>query len=140
MNLGPGNTIVIVLALVILGGCAGSASQDAMDIERRLSAAGFQMKLADTPEKLAHLQSMGQRRLIPTSREGDMVFVYADAELCKCLYVGSEKNYQEYQRLAIKQNIADEQRATAREDNMAAQTNADMNWRMWGAWPRPIIY
>ncbi len=131
--------ITAALATVILGGCASIANDNAVDIERRLSAAGFQMKLADTPEKMAHLKTLADRRLVPSSLDGQTVFVYADAQSCKCVYVGSQKNYQEYERLSIQQNVANEQQATAADVDMA-QTNAAMNWGLWGAWPRPIFY
>lgn len=135
-----GKTLTAALAAMIISGCASTANQDAMDTERRLSAAGFQMKLADTPEKVAHLKFFAERRLVPTTLDGETVFVYADAESCKCVYVGSQANYQEYERLAIQQHVVDEQRATAEDAEMAAETNAQMNWDLWGAWPRPIIY
>ena len=140
MYFSAGKTLTTALAAIIVSGCASIANQDAMDTERRLSAAGFQMKLADTPEKLAHLQFFADRRLVPTTLDGKTVFVYADAQSCKCVYVGSQANYQEYERLAIQQNVVDEQRATAEDAAMAAETNAQMNWGLWGVWPRPIIY
>ena len=120
---------------IAITGCASIANQSAMDTERRLSAAGFQMKLADTPEKMARLKTMTERKIVPTTMDGRTVFVYADATSCKCVYVGSEANYQAYQRLSIQQNIVNEQRATAE----AAQAS-EMNWNAWGAWPRPMWY
>lgn len=135
-----GKTLTAALAAMIISGCASTANQDSMDTERRLSAAGFQMKLADTPEKVAHLKFLAERRLVPTTLDGQTVFVYADAVACKCVYVGSQANYQEYERLTIQQNVVDEQHATAEEADMAAETNAQMNWDLWGAWPRPILY
>jgi hypothetical protein len=134
-----GKIVTAALGAALIAGCASIANENAMDIEQRLAAAGFQMKVADTPEKLAHLKTMADRRLVPSTLDGQTVFVYADAESCKCVYVGSQKDYQEYERLSIQQNVANEQRATAADIDMA-QTNAEMNWDLWGAWPRPIIY
>ena len=131
--------IAAAFAVIIVGGCAAMADQDSMDTERRLSAAGFQVKLADTPEKMDHLNRLAQRRLVPMDKDGTTVFVYADAKTCKCVYVGSQANQQEYERLSIQQNVVNEQRETAQDMNMAA-TNQAMNWDMWGAWPRPILY
>ena len=128
-------TLGAAAVAVAMAGCASIANQSAMDTERRLSAAGFQMKLADTPEKMTHLKMMAERRIVPTTMDGKTVFVYADATTCKCVYVGSEANYQAYQRLSIQQNIVNEQRATAE----AAQAS-EMNWNAWGAWPRPMWY
>jgi hypothetical protein len=41
---------------------------------------------------------------------------------CKCLYAGNQDNYQRYESLSVKRNIA--------EMNAAAP----MNWRLWGPW------
>tara|TARA_R110002072_G_scaffold1589_9_gene13410 strand:- start:8046 stop:8465 length:420 start_codon:yes stop_codon:yes gene_type:complete len=139
MSVNVRKTIAAAVAVILVGGCAAMADQDAIDIERRLSAAGFQMKLANTPEKQAHLSRFAQRRLVPMEKEGATVFVYADARECNCIYVGSEANYQEYQRLSIQQHVVNEQRDTAEDMNMAV-TDETMNWDMWGAWPRPILY
>ena len=133
----------MVLALG-LAGCASTANENAIKIERRLAAAGFQVKLADTPEKLAHLKQLGQRRLIPTSRDGKVMYFYADAQSCKCLYVGTEADYQEFQRYAIQQHVVQEQRQTAETQAMnqanIAEMEAAMNWPLWGPWPRPLYY
>ena len=128
-------TFGAAVVAVAITGCASITNQSAMDTERRLSAAGFQMKLADTPEKMARLKTMTERKVVATTMDGETVFAYADPTTCKCVYVGSEKNYQAYQRLSIQQNIANEQRATAE----ASEAN-EMNWNAWGAWPRPMMY
>jgi hypothetical protein len=140
MHMGSIKLITATLTLLALGACSSSPDKEVAEIESRLSAAGFELKLADTPEKLAHLKTMGQRRLFPISRDGDMVFIYADAQGCKCIYVGSQKNYQEYQRLAIQQHVVDEQHVTAEENQMAAETNAQMTWDVWNLWPGPVVY
>ncbi|CAA0125496.1 Uncharacterised protein [Halioglobus japonicus] len=139
MSISVKKIVAAAVAAAFVGGCASIANQDSMEVERRLSAAGFQMKLANTPEKMAHLNRLGQRRLVPMELDGDTVFVYADGKGCKCVYVGSQKNYQEYERLSIQQNVVNEQRETAENMNMAV-TNETMNWDLWGAWPRPILY
>tara|TARA_B110000503_G_scaffold27555_2_gene44021 strand:- start:15217 stop:15636 length:420 start_codon:yes stop_codon:yes gene_type:complete len=139
MSISIKKTIAGALTVIFLGGCTAMAKQDSMNTERRLSAAGFQVKLANTPEKMNHLNHLAQLRLVPMDKEGTTVFVYADAKSCKCVYVGSQANHQEYERLSIQQNVANEQRQTARDMNMAA-THQAMNWDMWGAWPRPILY
>ena len=134
----------MVLA-VALAGCASTANENAMNIERMLAAAGFQVKLADTPEKMAHLKQLGQRRLIPISRDDKVMYFYADSESCKCLYVGTEADYQEYQRLAIQQHVVDEQRRTVdtqamNQANLEEMNAAAVNWELWGPWRRPFYY
>ena len=113
--------------MITFGACAAMKNQEAMQVERTLAAAGFQMKFADTPEKMDHLQTMQQRTLFPTQRDGKLYYIYADTTNCKCLYVGTEKAYQRYQKLAIEQQIAQNQANAAEMYQMSA-----MNWGMWG--------
>lgn len=118
-----------VLGAMTLAGCAMMERQEVTDIERMLAAAGFQMKYANTPEKLAHLQTLTQMKLVPHTDEDRTRFVYADAKYCKCLYAGDQDAYQRYQQLAFQKSIADEQRQAAMMNEDAA-----MNWGMWGPW------
>ena len=120
-----------ILPLVALGlsvtGCAAIRAHQTVETEQVLAAAGFQVKPADTPEKLAHLQTLTPRKLVRYTRDGQPQYVYADPETCKCLYIGDEQRYQKYQELSLQKKIADEQMS-------AAQTNwdASMNWGAWG--------
>jgi hypothetical protein len=115
---------VAIFGLVLgLASCQAIENADAEDTERLLAAAGFHMKEATTPEQLANLRAMTQRKLVLQEQDGQPRYVYADAEDCRCVYVGSESNYDEYQRLSLKEEIA--------EDNL----DASMDWGMWGPWP-----
>lgn len=115
--------------IITLTACAALQNQEAMDTERLLSAAGFRIRLADTPEKLDHLKSLTQRKLVQHERNGRVYYIYADARHCKCLYAGNEEAYQRYQKLALDKQIAEDRR-------MAAEMNEDaaMNWGLWGPW------
>ncbi|MEA2040690.1 MAG: hypothetical protein U9N82_12835 [Thermodesulfobacteriota bacterium] len=124
--------VILSSVAFLLGGCAAIERSNAIDTERLLAAAGFQMRFADTTERQAHLKTMPQRKLVPYNRNGKVYYVYADSLACECLYVGSEKAYQRYQSLAIQQKIAEENRAAAEMN-----ANAAMNWQMWGSWYRP---
>ena len=120
-----------VLVLVgLTAGCASMEADRARNTESLLAAAGFKVKLADTPEKLAHIKTLTQHKLVPQMKDGQVVYVYADATTCQCVYAGTEDAYQRYQQLAIQKKIADDQR-------MAAEMNEDaaMNWGMWGPGP-----
>jgi len=111
---------VTALAIpIFLTGCAASTA----DTERTLAAAGFQMKFAKTPEQIQKAEAMPQRSLTPVpGPNGENLFVYADGKYCKCLYVGTEKAYDRYQKLALSNRIAENEEA------------ASMNWGAWGAW------
>lgn len=126
MLCGPAIAAGVAMALT---GCTMIRSYEANQKEQILAAAGFTMKLADTPEKFAHLQTLVQRKLVPQTRDGKLYYVYADALSCKCLYVGDEEAYRRFQQLAFEQRIADEERDAAEMNEQAA-----MNWGMWGPW------
>ena len=119
-------------AIGLLAGCSLfrlSPQQQAAQVEPILAAAGFQMLPADTPEKLAHLQKLPALKLTPRQHKGQLQYAYADPYSCNCLYVGDEAAYQQYQRLAIQKNIADEQREAAMMNQDAA---TEMQMDFWG--------
>jgi hypothetical protein len=116
-------TLIAAFALVFSAGCAAIQKSDAMDTERTLAAAGFQMKFATTPEQIAKANSLPQRSLTPTpGPDGKNRFVWADATYCKCIYVGTEAAYDRYQKLSVNKQIA-------QNEEMAS-----MNWGGWGGW------
>ena len=128
------HTVTSLIALVgfavMFTACAAIQNRDAIEMERVLAASGFQMRLADTPQKLDHLKSMTQRKLVLHQHNNKIYYVYADATSCKCLYVGNEKAYQSYQKLLIQKNIAANRRMLAEITN----EDASMNWGLWGPW------
>ncbi len=107
----------------LLASCQAIKNEEAQSTEQVLEAAGFHMKEATTPQQLANLEALTQRKIVIHDQNGQTRYVYADADGCKCVYVGSEKNYDEFQKLSIKQEIA--------QDNL----DASMDWGMWGPWP-----
>jgi hypothetical protein len=117
---------IVVLGMVVFG----CATQQAVDREQMLAASGFHVKIADTPEKLAHLKELTQRRVVPHEKDGKTVFVYADAESCKCVYVGDEEAYQEFSQRLEQKKMQDVDRMIAEENR-----DASMNWALWGPWP-----
>ena len=115
---------IMVLTLAIsLGGCAGMQTQQVESKEQLLSAAGFQMRYADTPQRQAQIQTVPQHKLlIYPYKGGGLVYVYRDVNT---LYMGDQAAYQRYQQLAVAKQIAQEQLETA-------QINEE-SWD-WGSW------
>lgn len=115
-----------VIVAVTLVNCA---SQEAKSTEQLLAAADFQVRYADTPQKLAKLETLTQRELVAHPTDGGVRYVYADAAGCKCLYAGDEQAYQRYQNLVVQEKIAGEQEMTARLNR-----DAEMDWGLWRPW------
>jgi hypothetical protein len=72
---------------------------------------------------------MKPRTLSTVVRNGQTWYVYPDPTHCTCLYVGNAANYQQYQKLALQKQIA-------QENLMAAEVNDDasLDWGAWGPW------
>ncbi len=130
----PRAIVLSAFLCIALGGCAAKRAQQAMNTERMLHAAGFKMKIADTPEKLDMLKGLPQRRIAPYPRDGEMFYLYADAGTCNCLYMGTAEAYQRYIEFRVAQGIADDNRKAA-QANAAASTPVKMGfWGVWGPW------
>ena len=96
--------IVLTLLGLTLAGCAALRESAVTDVEGLLARAGFTKMPADTPQKLAHLKSLPQHKIIHRERDGNKHVLYADATYCICLYVGDETNLRHYRNLQIQQN------------------------------------
>ena len=124
-----GVRILIVATVLSLAGCASYAERYAQANEQGLVAAGFEVRLADTAEKLASLQALTQRKILVYKRQDRLYFVWPDARFCKCLYLGNEAQYQEYARLGFEQKLDRERQTAAWEHEAAALFEGP-----WGPW------
>ena len=114
-----------IVVLATATGCAAIPQSSAVGHEWTLAAAGFQMKLASTPETTGEVASLPTRKLTRVPYQGEIRWVHADPDLCKCIYVGIEQGYGRYQNLVIGQRIAEEEQDT--------EVNMD-TWGVWGPW------
>lgn len=69
-------------------------------VEGALPQAGFRMVVADTPARRERLRALPQRRLTEATRDGKIVYWYADLAGCGCAWVGDEVAYRRYDGLA----------------------------------------
>jgi hypothetical protein len=123
----PVTCLALLAVALLLTGCASRERRYAEANERGLAASGFQKRIADTPAKMAHLQTMIQRKILVYQVQDRLVYAWADAKLCQCLYLGNEAQFQAYARLAVEQKLEQERR-TAAEENEAAGLFAE-TWR-----------
>ena len=72
-----------------------------------LTQAGFKVLKADTPAKMAKLNTLTPYKVIPwTRKSGGTVYAYAEPDSCKCVYVGSPKQYAQYRQLLSAEQAA----------------------------------
>jgi hypothetical protein len=113
-----------VLALLALAtGCA-TTSTSRTDL---LSAAGFQVATADTPQQQELLRSLPTGRLSLVTWEGETFYVQPDAPNNRA-WVGRPREFQTYQQLRLARQMSNDNLMAARMNQSAMR---DWN-RGWG--------
>jgi hypothetical protein len=117
------------VAGVVMGiaGCA-SPQQQVAQKENLLAAAGFQVKVADTPQRLAAMKSLPPNKFVTRVVNGQPIYQYADPLVCRCVYFGTQQNWGAYRQEVLAKQLADEAQMTAMMNQSA--------WD-WGPWGRP---
>ncbi|HJU27783.1 MAG TPA: hypothetical protein VJ718_01355 [Candidatus Binataceae bacterium] len=123
-------------AALCTAGCAESAHHRADRIEAMLAASGFRMHPADTEEHQRRLETMPPLKLQYFFVNGKPRYWFADPQFCKCIYIGNEHDYQNYQSLRLQEQIARRQQEAAELNESAAQ-QYQMNMMMW---PGPFFF
>ena len=97
--------LLLAIPALLGAGCATIQRLEATETGRMLAAAGFHMVPADTPERQKDLRSRPPHRIVSRTKDGNVVYVYADPDNCHCVYVGGNKEYSEYERLRVERDI-----------------------------------
>jgi hypothetical protein len=112
-------------------GVAGCASQQQLvgQKEDLLAAAGFQVRIADTPQRLAAMKTLPPNKFVMSVMSGQPVYQYADPLVCRCVYFGTQQNWDAYRQEIFAKQLAD-------EAQMTALMNQSMwDWGPWGWYP-----
>jgi hypothetical protein len=115
--------VVIIMAVVA---CTSTQVGKGAEMEKLLTASGFKMAVADTPERLAQLKQFPQRKIVPHNEGDKLFYIYANVEKCNCAYAGDEEAYRRYQKLVADKKLAEEDRRDAAR-NQQSQTDSDDN-------------
>jgi len=118
------------LAACLLAAACATPQQRAEDRENLLSAAGFSVRPANTPARVASLRSLPANKVVQQATGGTVRYVYADPLVCACLYVGDQAAFGRYRQEVFQRRLADEQAMTAQ-----------MNQSAWdyGPWGGPFF-
>jgi hypothetical protein len=114
---------IVLLIANMMAGCAAHSSQHTEDL---LSAAGFNVVIASTPQQLQHLVTLPPYKMIKIQRNGKVRYVYADPAQ-KLIYAGGVFAYQRFKDLRLTKNLAE-------QDIQDAEFNAQRaaEWDVWG--------
>ena len=129
--------MLIATLAAALAGCSSASNplepqpptpaQQAEQLEPMLSAAGFRMLPADTPQRQQQLAS-----LVPldvnyyVGKTGTLHYYMADPDYCKCMYIGTEEDYQQYEKMKLNQQFQAKEGEVSRE-NLEAQQMEQMD-------------
>jgi len=117
--------ILGAMALLALASSCATTSTTTAKTDM-LSAAGFKLVTADTPQKLELLNSLPAGQLSKVTFKGKTFYVQPSATPNQA-YVGTPTEYQAYQQARLEQKMSN-------DNLMAAQMNADAmaRWNSWG--------
>jgi hypothetical protein len=90
--------ILVILAtglFMALAGCGGKPVNKTLQAEEVLAAAGFQLKMADTPAKVERISRIPQKQVVRARIQDREVYLWADAVGCRCYYAGTPQNYKQ---------------------------------------------
>ncbi|HOO76675.1 MAG TPA: hypothetical protein PLI51_09110 [bacterium] len=127
--------VTAALLGLALSGCSIFGGSSTKSTEDLLTAAGFKLKLADTPEREAHLKTLPQRTVFPREQDGTVYYFFADAKQDR-LYRGTQEAYQSYQlELQAQKEDALDQELSEKEHDDAVLNAATMGgWEVWEVW------
>lgn len=115
-----------------LAACLGLAACQTLSVQERedlLTQAGFTRKEADTPEKIAKMRSLAANKFNQVVQNGRLVFVYADPNVCNCIYLGYQDSFDRYRELLLARDGGNEAAVTTALDR---DFNLDPFLRGWG--------
>lgn len=116
-----------LLALLLgAGALAGCQSQQVIQQENDLSAAGFTVRIANTAERQAMLNRLPANRFVQRGSGNDIRYIYADPVACGCIYIGTQQNFHQYYS---NQQVDYEY---ALNTALLDYTDAEWNWGAWG--------
>jgi len=108
------STVFVMLLLALIFGCAGTQKTSPLQMEELLVRAGFELRTADTPNKLNFIRSLPQNQVVAKKENEKLHYLYVvDTSSCKCMYVGDGEDYQRLHQM-IKEHRMEEKLATTR--------------------------
>jgi hypothetical protein len=113
--------LVFLLLALLAAGCASTR-----ETEQLLSASGFKIIPAATPEQKAQLKTVRQGAITMVQRGGKVYFVYPNRKL-QVLYVGRQEQYDHYQELRFEQKLAQRRMR-------AVQMGTEAAFSPWSGW------
>lgn len=123
----------ILLAALAMSSCATVQHEmresSTRSMEYQLKAAGFKIMLADTAERQRMLNGLPPETVTRIPRPDNVYYIYPDPDVCSCLYVGRETEYEKLQQLSA--DLANSNQAMITHE---IAENEQAGWAPSGPW------
>jgi hypothetical protein len=110
-----------------IAGCANPPTQVG-SVDNLLIQAGFVARPADSPHRISEMMKMTPNKFVTRVRNGQPVYLYPDPMGCKCVYFGSQQNWNTYRQLLAAAQIPGA--------NQMTPTESQLDWD-FGLWALP---
>ena len=87
-----------LVGFVVQGAHAQTKPQQ-QSLDRNLEIAGFVMREANTPQRMARLKTIPSHRFVSRTRDGQRYYLYADPTDCRCVFVGGQKAFDTFKAM-----------------------------------------
>lgn len=114
---------------LLLAACGQLKDSDTRLTENHLLTAGFKIMMADTPERQGMLNGLAPETITRIPRPDNVYYIYADPDICGCLYVGREAEFDKLQALVQERQDSD-RRMIANE----LEQDQRLGWGPTGPW------
>lgn len=95
-----------LMALLLIGFFCDPAVSGQEATDMKLEDAGFVVRVADTPARIARLNTVSAHKFIRRVKAGHAYFMYVDPSLCKCVYLGDQDAMNNYRAMVVKRRQA----------------------------------
>lgn len=117
----------LTLVAALLAGCAAIQRAENNSTEQLLTAAGFKVLPANTPDRQAKLAELKPYTIARQIKGNNVYYLYPDDQNQFAL-VGDQTAYSKYQSLVVQQQISDQNVMAAQMETMPGM------WGGWGYW------
>ena len=120
-------------SVTILDSCVRRTSDQSTDLyeDAREKVRSF-INASAREEVIFTTGATGAINLVARSWGGKVGYIFADANICRCAYVGDEASYNRFQELAVQRQIAEKDRLAAERDKTLEMDSG--GWQFDKSW------